>query len=664
MKPGYFRLAHGFGYQPTDSYEVKYAAAEKCIRKYQQDGYSGIVTNVDFYDNYVRNEEEYRLMRDKAELCRSLGMRMWIYDESGYPSGAAGGRTLEEDPSCEARAAVLVHCLLKPGEETVIALPKGHERPISAFGYYLVGEKLSEQELQAEPIRAEYGADGFHFSNKTEKNLLCLAFFEKYVYEGSHAQHNGFCGRRYIDIGNKKTGEIFFRNTYQPYFDTLREYIEDGTIEAVFTDEPSYMGYYINPGLWPQRVQDPYPEIPLYPPVNWSKNLPEAFLAKYGYRVEDHMPALFLGGDERFANVRRDFYCVLSDLAEEAYFKTLGEGCAKNNINFSGHLLLEDKLSYHPFFEGNFFQYVRHMQTPGMDMLQGCPERVWDEILTPLLIRSVSELYRDGHVMNEICPVHRRDATAQELFGTLSLLFATGPDVFTSYLGDKDSIEIGTGENMLRAVQKLQLQFPTRRKPAVVLYYPIENMMRYSLPEGVALEGADTTKQLAAAVEKDMESCMYGLLNAQVSFWFSDTGTLDLAAKHQPAYFIVPGAARDEALKEKIRMLTEMGCQILVMSAENDLENTVTVRDFAEIREILEQAGLVRIHGDSEGIVALWSDGKLLLVNIHEREKTITLDFAIRSATECYSGQEITAVHKDGKTELTIPALGVLAAEL
>ena len=111
-------------------------------------------------------------------------------------------------------------------------------------------------------------------------------------------------------------------------------------------------------------------------------------------------------------------------------------------------------------------------------------------------------------------------------------------------------------------------------------------------------------------------------------------------------------------------MLTEMGCQILVMSEENDLENTITVRDFAEIREILEQAGLVRIHGDSEGIAALWSDGKILLVNIHEREKTITLDFAIRSATECYSGQEITFVHKDGKTELTIPALGVLTAEL
>ena len=111
INSGIIKIVHNFGYKITDIYEEKLRVVKSEIEQLKQEGYDGIVNNVCFFGNYLDDPEEWKLMLEKAKLCKSLGMRLWIYDERGYPSGTAKTHTLDENPDCEARAAVMVYII-------------------------------------------------------------------------------------------------------------------------------------------------------------------------------------------------------------------------------------------------------------------------------------------------------------------------------------------------------------------------------------------------------------------------------------------------------------------------------------------------------------------------------------------------------------------------
>ena len=53
-------------------------------------GISGIVTNVSL-ENYLADERAWAVLGRGIKLAHEMGLRVWIYDEKGYPSGTAGG---------------------------------------------------------------------------------------------------------------------------------------------------------------------------------------------------------------------------------------------------------------------------------------------------------------------------------------------------------------------------------------------------------------------------------------------------------------------------------------------------------------------------------------------------------------------------------------------
>ena len=84
------RIVHGdFGYAPEDTLEKKCRCIRERIAELKAKGYGGIVTNVSFV-NYMQDADEWQLMKEKVHACREQGMRMWLYDEDGYPSGIPG----------------------------------------------------------------------------------------------------------------------------------------------------------------------------------------------------------------------------------------------------------------------------------------------------------------------------------------------------------------------------------------------------------------------------------------------------------------------------------------------------------------------------------------------------------------------------------------------
>lgn len=62
------------------------------------------------------------------------------------------------------------------------------------------------------------------------------------------------------------------------------------------------------------------------PPTNsWTPGLPDAFLERHGYDLLDELPALFTPDDDRAARIRTDYFAVRTQLAEDAFFRPLGQ---------------------------------------------------------------------------------------------------------------------------------------------------------------------------------------------------------------------------------------------------------------------------------------------------------------------------------------------------
>jgi hypothetical protein len=146
-------------------------------------GLGGLVTNVSL-QNYLRDDKAWEILRRGVNIAHEEGLRVWIYDEEGYPSGAAGGLVLEQAPTTEAQ---------------------GLTRVTDANGT-----------IRYEPIT---------------------------LYEATHATENFYRKRRYINILDPVAASTFLAVTHDRYARVLEPIAR--YVEAFFTDEPSLISVYI-----------------------------------------------------------------------------------------------------------------------------------------------------------------------------------------------------------------------------------------------------------------------------------------------------------------------------------------------------------------------------------------------------------------------------------
>lgn len=641
------RIVHGaYGAQPGDTPAVREQRMRARLAELKEKGYGGIVTNVRFDGNYLKDPAEWQLLKQTVQACRELGLRLWLYDENGYPSGTACTQTLAADPDYEARALVMVQKILAPGESGAIPLPRGHEKLIAAAYCPMRGAHVTDEELLALRPCAGEEAD---FKNDTAAPQLCLAFFEKHMYEGAHCEHNVCSSRRYIDVSNPDAVAEFIRNTYSRYTDAVGEsyarYPGDprpgAVVEAFFTDEPSYMGVYLNAGLYPPHVDHPFDDtLPLYPVVNWGRDAASRFAAVYGYRLEEHLAALFMGEDEAFCRVRHDFYQLMSDLYEQAFFAQLGDYCGRHGVSFSGHILLEDELPLHVQFEGNYFSLLRHMQIPGIDMLQSTPQTVWDFAFTPRLVRSIAELYGRPHVMDEVSAFAQGGTvSARERYVALMLQFAFGADTFTSYYSDDDPD--GSFRRTLDALAFAGERMDAPRLSDTLLFYPIETMMRRRRPPQPDCPQAGDPDAAVQACWHAVQRAMYACLDGQKSFTFADCTAAQRQAPGRWRAFVIPACDVVPQLVSAASALAAGGCRIVWYAPEGSEffaaqceklpAGTQCARTPAELLALLRPEGPV-FTGDTAGVACAETGRYCLLVNRDDRPRELACRAPVAAA--------------------------------
>ncbi len=548
------KIIHNFPYESTDALERKFEIITQELVKIKDCGFGGIVSNCPFgeaskgedfesgkdYDSYLKNEEDFKILEHIANECERLGLRLWIYDEQGYPSGGAGGMTVDANPDFEARSLAIVEKQLMAGEEITLNLPIGYEAFVSAMVYGSDSDIHGITNFNPVYVANCYkSVDPVTLKNPTEKSAVATFFVIKHAFEYTHAQHNVFAARRYLDVGNPEAVREFLNNTYEVYYNKLGKRFNNndlggkipdiGTIEAFFTDEPSYQGCNMHLLSLPKKARHQAIEgAELLPVVNWSKYFDTEFEKLNGYSCLDKLIYCFAGDCDDAKKFRLDFYKTTSNLVENAFFKQIGEWCADHNVNFSGHILLEDAIFYHPTFEGNYFNLLRHMHYPGIDMLHSLSDLIYDEFaFTPKLVSSIAIANGRKHVMDEVSKhtqvALKQEVTVDDIYSSVCVQYAFGVDIFTYYYSiDEMSQEEYARRNASHG--RIDAIMSGETVSDVLTYYPIETVQAYHKGH---LEHGGNYGEHELGCWNSVNGLAVALNKKQVGFDYADLGLLE-----------------------------------------------------------------------------------------------------------------------------------------
>lgn len=318
-------------------------------------------------------EEWMNCVKAVVAEARKLGLYVWLYDEDRWPSGTAGGKVT----ACgdEYRCKGLTLEVTETSEYARLYESEISGRDIftddrngvlAAYGARIKGDEifscrrlsLQKEENFAEgemllTVRLEVSAPSEWFNQEAPPDNL-----------------NPDCVRKFIEETHEKykaaVGEEFGR-----------------TVPGIFTDEPSLHdrhAFFGEKRSW----------------IPWTYHYGAYFREFAGYDFLDRLPWLYFNG-EKSGQTRRDYWSSIAKRYGEAYFKTIGDWCEKNNLLFTGHILQEDKMGLAVRVNGAVMPHYRYQHVPGIDLL--CEQT--EEYLTVKQCTSVARQLGKKQVLTE-----------------------------------------------------------------------------------------------------------------------------------------------------------------------------------------------------------------------------------------------------------------------
>ncbi|MBE6616286.1 MAG: hypothetical protein E7631_13385 [Ruminococcaceae bacterium] len=296
-------------------------------------GYRGIISNVNFNAQYLRDDSEFALLNRVYDYAEERNMALWIYDEYQWPSGKAFGLVLEGHP--EFRSTGIEH-------KTITGTDGNAQYRLNGKDIAIQKAVLTD-DSGTRTLETGEGDLSVPAAGKWTLDVYVL----RYTYEGVENPAD-FATLEHVDLLNPAAVQRFIDVTYRKYRDQLGADFD--RIEAFFTDEPQ-LG---NRGMLSYAV--------------WTDGMEDRFYEKFGYDLD--IAAVFSGFTPEEKKMRLHYYQLVSELFREAYIDQIADWCEENGTASSGHPLFEENMNDQiETYGGDFLQFVGGMTIPGADLL-------------------------------------------------------------------------------------------------------------------------------------------------------------------------------------------------------------------------------------------------------------------------------------------------------
>ena len=256
--------------------------------------------------------ERYKFVLKRAA---ELGMKCWIYDEGGWPSGGACGRVMLDHPEYARRTLEKRDITLRAGET--------YRRGDGVFAAFINRDEMIEDGYTAkrETAIAEYYSKPLAFLVPGKPDVP--------------------------DVTRPESTDYFIKLTHERYKKFLGEYF-GSTVTAVFTDEP------------------------MAAPIPFRAELVEDYIKKYGESPLPYLPAIL--GEVKASGKAREAKIRWFDLASHAFVDNFLLKCKawsnENGLAFTGHLDRDDEPRGSVFGKSfHIMRGMRAMDVPGIDVI-------------------------------------------------------------------------------------------------------------------------------------------------------------------------------------------------------------------------------------------------------------------------------------------------------
>ncbi len=277
------------------------------IRKMHDKGVNGFVIHprIGIPREIPYMSEKYlSYVKCAVEEAARLGMKVVLYDEGMYPSGAAHGMIVKKHPEFATRG---IRC-----EESLQSKPQLEAGETLLFTF--TANKPSADSLDLDSLREYNGGEsdeGFVFIHLIEG-------FTKGHIRGIHIGEDDWEEPpRSADILRHESVSCFIELTHEVYYKALSKYFGN-TVIGIFTDEPSVLGRGEDKRMKPWTVDF----------------LPE--LAKEGIKPCD-IAAMWYDVGDRTEEIRKRYKKAVDKRLENSFYKQLFDWCEAHNIALVGH---------------------------------------------------------------------------------------------------------------------------------------------------------------------------------------------------------------------------------------------------------------------------------------------------------------------------------------
>jgi len=298
--------------------------------------------------------EHMEQVKFTVQEAAKRNMRLWIQDESDYPSGFAGGYISERYPELGMQdivADIQVH--VAPGQTLTMPVPSDTlsimalESDVSQTVQKVIPIPLPA-DLQLKWTVPKEG------STPNEPRMSWQVVFVRHVYLSSPTRNfNRADGTRakdatysIIDYLDPKATDAFLSTVHETYRKAVGDQFGK-IVLGFFGDEPDYSSG-----------------------IPWTSTLLAQFKAQKGYDLSPYIPIWFSHKPtEQSQRANADYYDVWSSIFRSSYFGEQATWAQKYNVEYLVHLNHEETMPALEHSEGDYFRDNRYVQVPGIDNL-------------------------------------------------------------------------------------------------------------------------------------------------------------------------------------------------------------------------------------------------------------------------------------------------------
>ena len=306
----------------------------------------------------------FDLVKVLAREATRRGLRLWIVDDAGYPSGFAGGKFTAEAPSLRMAALAITNSIdLTPGMEFEdVVAPDA----VSAIAYNLDTSAVVPLKEVNRHIRFTPPAGRWRILIASHVYRTSLT---RSVTNPSGAKDETQSLENYLDPAATRQ---YLNFVHEQYRQALGE--EFGkTVLGFRGDEPDFSFF----GL-------------PYAPAIFTE-----FKRRKGYDIQPIAAALLLPQlTPELQRMAADYADVWSTLFSENFFRIQVEWCRAHSLEYQVHLNHEDDLPRLAATEGDFLRNMTTVQVPGIDTIW---HQIWPDVTPDFPKLASSAAHLGGH---------------------------------------------------------------------------------------------------------------------------------------------------------------------------------------------------------------------------------------------------------------------------